>query len=115
MITNEKRAFKRVPLKFTIRYRLYSKNNLTWKTTITENISLGGVYFISLEKFNIGQLIDCTINVKESLDGERWVTRVVRCENLKEKMINTFGIAVEFTKSIGGSGKNLKSYLKKYI
>lgn len=112
MILEEKRAFKRVKRKFTIRYKRqepFSPGGVSF----SENISLGGVYFQSLSKFNIGDIIECSIKMPGVPAEGKWTARVVRCENIKEKMINTFGIAAEFIKSFGDSEKNLKKILDK--
>ncbi|MFH1552521.1 MAG: PilZ domain-containing protein, partial [Candidatus Omnitrophota bacterium] len=109
MITDERRAFKRVKLKFTIKYKLHG--SAVSGTSVSENISLGGIYFISLEKFRIGQLIDCSISMPGIPEQGKWTARVVRCENVDNKMVTTFGIAAEFMKSLGDSEKNLKKIL----
>ena len=111
MITDEKRAFKRAPCRFTIHYKRHGENGSGAGVAVSENISLGGVYFTSLEEFKIGQLIDCQVEIPKVFKDSRWVARVVRCEYLENKMINTFGIAAEFVKSFGESEKNLKKIL----
>ena len=111
MITNERRAFKRVRRKFAVNYELNDPKGSCKGSFISENISLGGVYFISFREFEIGQILDCRIKMPGVSEEGRWTARVVRCENLKDKMVNTFGVAVEFIKSFGNSEKNLKKTL----
>ncbi len=111
MITDEKRAFKRVRRKFTVRYRPHGAPGSSGGVSASENISLGGVYFISLEKLEIGLLLDCWIKMPGIPQEGKWTARVVRCENAGDKMIDTFGIAVEFVKSFGNSGKDLEKTL----
>lgn len=112
MITDERRAFKRVPHNFLVKYKLYTaraKSGLGM--AISKNISLGGVYFVSLEKFNVGDLIDCRIQLHPGDKEARWLARVVRCENIKEELVDSFGIAVEFVKSFDNSEFLLKFFL----
>lgn len=112
MITDEKRAFKRVRRKFRVRHKPHNEAG-AGGTSISENISLGGVYFISLEKFSIGQLLECSIAIPDSLQEGNWIARVVRCENLSGNITETFGVAVEFVRSSGDSEKILKKALSK--
>ncbi len=111
MITDDRRAFKRSNCRFTITYRPHGAS--TGGTSLTENISPGGVYFISLEKFQIGQLFDCSIEMPGKAGEGRWTARVVRCQNLSGGMVETFGVASEFVKAFGDSEKKLKNALKK--
>jgi hypothetical protein len=110
MITDDKRAFKRVKRKFTVKYKLHGSDE-SGGTFVSENISLGGVYFISLVRIEIGELLDCRIDMPGVKDEGRWTARVVRCETLQGTMVETFGIAVEFVKSSGDSTKNLERVL----
>lgn len=110
MITDEKRAFKRVKRKFTVKYKLHGSGE-PGGTFVSENISLGGVYFISLARMEIGQVLDCTINIPGLKKEGKWTARVVRCETLQGTMVETFGIAVEFVKSFGDSAKSLEKAL----
>lgn len=111
MITDERRAFKRVPHNVLVKYKLYALPNSTVGMAVSKNISLGGVYFISLEEFKVGDLIDCRIQLPTAHKEARWMARVVRCENLKEKLVSTFGVAVEFVKSFDNSETVLKNFL----
>lgn len=110
MITDEKRAFKRVRRKFKVRHKPHDVSG-PGGTSISENISLGGVYFISLEKFEIAQLLECRITVPASHEEGKWLARVVRCETLDGNLTKTFGVAVEFVESFGDSDKKLKKAL----
>jgi hypothetical protein len=112
MITDEKRAFKRIRRKLTIKYKLHGVSGPGGGTSVSENISPGGVYFINLKRLEIGQLLDCRIKIPGIAQEGRWTARVVRCENTGDKMVNTYGIAAEFVKSFGDSGKNLEKILK---
>jgi hypothetical protein len=111
MITDEKRAFKRSKRKFAVRYRPHGSGGHHAGTCFSENISLGGVYFISLDRFDIGQLLDCAIAMPGIMGEGHWTARVVRCEPVSEKMVKTYGIAVEFVESFGDSQKNLEKIL----
>lgn len=111
MITDEKRAFKRVKKKFEVTHQVHSSGGERHGRSISENISLGGVYFTSLEKFQIGEMLDCSIRIPGLAEEGRWTARVVRCEDLPGKMVNTYGVAVEFVESFGNSEKNLKKIL----
>lgn len=112
MITDEKRAFKRAPCKFVIEYRAHGPETSGQSgVSVTENISLGGVYFLSLEDYAIGQLLDCQVSIPGAKTKSRWTARVVRCENIREKMVRTFGVAAEFVRSHGDSDKELEKAL----
>ena len=111
MITGEKRAFKRTRCAFTIRYKLHGASGPDEGVAVSENISIGGVYFVSLKKLEIGQLLDCRIKMPGIPREGRWTARVVRCFKADDKMVNTFGVAVEFVKSFDSSEKNLKKTL----
>ena len=113
MITEDRRAFKRSNQKFTVQYKLHSAAGPYLGAAITENISLGGIYFLSFSQFSIGQLLDCLIKTSEQDNGSRWTARVVRCEPAEKHMVNMFGVAVEFVKSFDDSEKKLKLSLKK--
>ena len=110
MITDEKRAFKRVRRKYEVRHKSCDVSG-HGGTSMSENISLGGVYFVSLEKFEIGQLLECEITVPGSHEAGKWTSRVVRCEALSGNLTETFGVAVEFVESFGDSEKKLKKAL----
>ena len=111
MITDEKRAFKRAKRKFTVRYRSQDPGAGPGGTAVSENISLGGVYFVTIERFDIGQILDCWIKIPGAKDEGRWTARVVRCENIDDKMVNTYGVAVEFTRHFDRAEKDLKNAL----
>jgi hypothetical protein len=112
MITDEKRAFKRSKRKFAVRYCPHGSGDHHAGTCLSENISLGGVYFVSLDSFDIGQMLDCAITMPGIKEEGRWTARVVRCEPVSEKMVKTYGIAVEFVESFGDSQKNLGKILE---
>jgi hypothetical protein len=112
MITDEKRAFKRTRRKFAVKYKRHGVPSDGRGTSVSENISLGGVYFISLEEFKIGQLVDCMIRMPGVSGEGKWEARVVRCDKSKDRIVDTFGIAVEFVKSFGDSEKKLKKILE---
>ena len=111
MITDEKRAFKRVKRKFTVRYRPRDARMGPGGTAVSDNISLGGVYFVTIEKFDIGQVLDCWIKVPGAKEEGQWTARVVRCENIRDKMVNTYGVAVEFIRHFDRAEKDLKRAL----
>jgi len=81
---------------------------------MSENISRGGVYFVSFKKYKIGQALDCWIKMPGVKDEGKWNARVVRCEGLdqKMKMADTYGVAVEFVKSFGSAEADLKKTLE---
>ncbi len=111
MITRDRRAFKRVRRKFTVRYKRHGSDDPHGGAAVSENISLGGVYFTSFEKFEIGQLIDCSITMPKVKDEGKWIARVVRCEDADDRAVKTYGVAVEFVKAFGSSEKDLKKIL----
>jgi hypothetical protein len=113
MISDDRRAFKRVKKKFTVRHRELSPSATGASgTAVSENISPGGVYFVSLERLPVGQMLECRINMPLSSAEGRWTARVVRCQNLSSGMVPTFGVAVEFIESFGDSEKLLRKNLK---
>lgn len=109
MITNEKRAFKRVKHKFTVIFSKHGDRSHKGMS-VTENISLGGVYFSSLEAFGIGELLDCRIEAGPAGTILR-TGRVVRCEKLGKQMLPSFGVAIEFANTPGDAEQKLKSLL----
>lgn len=111
MISDEKRAFKRTPHKFTVEYKRQGSSSPTGGKSVSENISLGGVYFASLERLDIGQLLECRIYMQGMQDEGSWTARVVRCENIGKGVVDTYGIAVEFVKAFGNSERTLKKVL----
>ena len=113
MITNERRAFKRVNRRFNVTFKPHADQSAHSSTSVTKNISLGGVYFTSLKKFDIGQLVDCRINIPKATEEGKWIARVVRCEDMEGHVVNTYGIAVEFVESFGNAEKDLKKSLEK--
>ncbi len=111
MITDEKRAFKRVPLKFKVRFEFCGQPGVPGGESISENISSGGVYFLSIKNMSIGQLIECKIQMPGSGGEGCWDARIVRCNSLVGRMVETFGIAAEFVKSHGDSERRLGKVL----
>ncbi len=111
MITDNRRAFKRTNHKFSVRYKPHSAAGSYSGASKTENVSMGGIYFLSFSQFRIGQLLDCRLTIKENMDEARWTARVVRCESVERHMINMFGVAVEFVKSFDDSEEKLKRVL----
>jgi hypothetical protein len=111
MITNERRAFKRVSCKYDVTFKPHAAPGSHSGTSVTKNISLGGVYFTSFERFDIGQLLDCSINIPKTAEAGKWLARVVRCEDLEGQVVKIYGIAVEFVKSFGDAEKKLKKTL----
>jgi hypothetical protein len=108
MIIQERRSNKREHRKLSIRYSCPSRKNGTGGTSITENLSLGGVYFRSFEQFSPGDILDCKIFLPEENVETRWTARVVRCDRKESGMVPVFGIAAEFNRSFGPSEKILK-------
>jgi hypothetical protein len=112
MITNERRAFKRVNKKFAITYRLHNSPGGARGTSFTKNISAGGVYFTSIEGFDTGQMLECVIKIPNTAQENKWIGRVVRCEDIEGHIVKTYGIALEFTKSFGSADKDLRKALE---
>lgn len=110
MISDEKRAFKRIKHKFAVRYRKHGVSAAVWSSSVTENISIGGMFFVSLEKLGIGDLIDCKIEAGTA--GEcSFTARVVRCGELGSHMVRAYGVAVEFVNDPGDSARRLKAII----
>ena len=112
MITDERRAFKRLKRKLKVRYSTLEEKTRVAGTSITENVSLGGFFFVSLERFEIGQLLECRITMPGATGKPKWTARVVRCDAIDRRVVNTFGVAVEFAKSFGTSDRELKKILR---
>ncbi|MFH1411486.1 MAG: PilZ domain-containing protein [Candidatus Omnitrophota bacterium] len=112
MITSEKRAFKRTDLEFKVTYRSGEKNSKKKGAAISKNISLGGVYFSSLDIFSIGDILEISVETRDRKTKCEWKARVVRCEKTNEKIIDTFGVAAEFIDPSENSVKKLKEALK---
>ncbi|MGB2599428.1 MAG: PilZ domain-containing protein [Candidatus Omnitrophota bacterium] len=112
MITNERRAFKRVNKKFAITYKPHNSPGSVRGTSFTKNISAGGVYFTSIEGFDIGQMLECIIKMPKVAKESKWIGRVVRCEDIKGHVVKTYGIALEFAKSFGNADKDLRKALE---
>ncbi|MBD3296317.1 MAG: hypothetical protein GF392_03000, partial [Candidatus Omnitrophica bacterium] len=91
MITDDRRAFKRVRHKFVVRYETCAADNPATGTAVTENISKGGVYFLSLEKIPVGTCLYCHIDLPDITERGKWKARVVRCEEVEKGMIKTYG------------------------
>ena len=113
MITNERRAYKRVKLEFHVKYRSLSSGKNISGNSCTRNICCGGIYFEVFSSFAIGELLDCRIGVPGDAGQLRFSSRVVRCEPLSSAMASTFGIAVEFVKPYGRSDEELRLILSK--
>jgi hypothetical protein len=111
MITNDRRAYKRVRHKFVVKYETCDTGDPATGTAVTENISKGGVYFLSLEKIPVGTWLYCYIDLPDITERGKWKARTVRCEEVEGGMIKTYGIAAEFQESFGKSQKNLDSIL----
>jgi hypothetical protein len=112
MITDNKRAFKRSKRKFTVEYRKHGVSDAPCASAVSENISLGGVYIVSLERFDIGQQLDCVIIMPGSGRKGKWLARVVRCEEISDGMVRTFGVAAEFVRASGEAEKDLREVLE---
>ncbi|MFA6636294.1 MAG: PilZ domain-containing protein [Candidatus Omnitrophota bacterium] len=111
MITNEKRAYNRVKMALAISYRTFSPRKSVSGNSITHNISFGGVYFETLTELLIGELLDCTIEIREKNMFLRFLSRVVRCESLVSTMLPTFGVAAEFVTPFEKSDVELRKVL----
>ncbi|MFH1309902.1 MAG: PilZ domain-containing protein [Candidatus Omnitrophota bacterium] len=111
MITDDKRAFKRVPCKINVKVLRTEKKGFPESRSVTENISLGGMYFTSLQKIEIGERIECRIKLPNGSNENKWLGRVVRCEKIEDGIAVTFGIATEFLKAFKSSENNLKRLL----
>ena len=111
MITNEKRAYNRVKMAFAISYRSFSPRESLSGHSMTHNISFGGVYFETLTELVIGELLDCTIEVCGKKMSLRFLSRVVRCENLVSAMLPAFGVAAEFVTPFENSDAELRKVL----
>ncbi len=111
MITDDRRAFKRIGHKLTVMFKPHSAQGTYFNSSITENISLGGVYFLTFKEHGIGEMVDCLIKINKS--EAECTARVVRCEKVERHMINMFGVAVEFVEFFNNSKKNLENIFKK--
>lgn len=110
MITDNKRAFKRIRKKIKIRYCSGSEPKIEYSSE-SKNISMGGVYFVAIKKVDIGEVLICRL-----LDAQKNISleveaRVVRCELLEKHMVDTFGLAAEFININSEKEKNLKNLI----
>ncbi|MDD4013686.1 MAG: PilZ domain-containing protein [Candidatus Omnitrophica bacterium] len=108
MISDNRRAFKRVSRRLTVLYCRHGEHGSGHGSSFTENISTGGVYFNSLEKVPIGTLMDCRVDCG-SFGECSFLSRVVRCDDMGGGLVRSFGIAVEFVKPSGDSDKRLEA------
>ena len=113
MITDNKRAFKRASFKFRLEYISHKNPSKNFGISISENISLGGAYFICLHALNIGEVLDIKISFPKSETNLKMIARVVRSEKVEDKIVRTFGVAVEFVEFINNSERMLKTLLEK--
>lgn len=107
MITDNKRAFKRIKKNIKIRYREEKDMSVEY-TSESKNISMGGVYFVGIKKLNICDVLrfNLTDGVKNiSVDIK---ARVVRCELFEKHMVDSFGVAAEFFSLNNEDDKKLK-------
>lgn len=111
MITDERRAFKRVRLEFHIRYYSITPNVNISGDSCTSNISSGGVFFNAFAEIPIGSVIECRISIPQKTDAFRFLSRVVRCDRFSDTVVSTFGIAAEFIKSFENSDSHLRQML----
>ena len=81
---------------------------------MSENISCAGFYFVSFKEYKIGQTLECWIKMPGVKNEGKWDARVVRCEELNQKMkvADTYGVAVEFVKSFDTAETDLKKTLE---
>lgn len=110
MITDDKRAFHRIKKKVKIKYKYPEKTAVEY-TSESKNISMGGVYFITVKEFKTGEMLDCKISSDKTTEESHWKARVVRCEVLEKQIVNTFGVAVEFVSAVDDSEKILKQII----
>ena len=111
MITNERRAYKRVNLKFDVNYCSLSRGKTVSGNSSTRNICRGGMYFETLIPLEIGELLDCRIAVSSGVGDFHFSSRVVRCEQFCSGMTHTFGVAAEFVESFDSSDVKLSQVL----
>jgi c-di-GMP-binding flagellar brake protein YcgR len=112
VISGERRSYKRVNIRFTVRYRSLAKGKNLSGTSFTNNISSGGIYFDSIEEIPIGELLDCSIHILEKPGSMRFSSRVVRCDRITGPVTSLFGIAAEFVEPFKNSDIKLRRILK---
>ncbi|MDD4957166.1 MAG: PilZ domain-containing protein [Candidatus Omnitrophica bacterium] len=111
MISDEKRAFKRAGHKFTLKYRSGTPNGTAAGLAVTENLSMGGTFFVSMDMMEIGHEVDIVILMPDGHES-KWMGRVVRCEEYGHGMVKTYGVAVEFTRAVSDAERRLRDALK---
>lgn len=111
MITDERRAYKRVKLAFNLRYRSLSSGKVISGNSLTNNLSPGGIYFEAFSRITIGERLDCRIDLPGISKPLRFYSRVVRCELFASTVTPSYGIAAEFLKSFGNSDSELRRIL----
>ena len=112
MTENGKRAFKRHEENIVLRYILYNSDDKEWHIAFTENISLGGLYFISIKKMLVGDKLNCFITLTNK-NVIKCIARIVRVETLDKNMIKTFGYGIEFSIFSEKTEKYLIDFMKK--
>lgn len=94
----EKRKFVRARRELTIEYRLYKRKGKAvdgvWQVSVTKNMSVAGILFVSEVPYLIGDIIQARVVMAGALDVFRGFGRVVRVEEKKSK--RSFDVAMAF-------------------
>ncbi len=115
MISGERRAYKRSKIAFGVKYRSRQPFGIFSGSSVTRNISAGGVYFESLFELPVGCLVDCEISPPEARTELRFLARVVRCDIVNKTIAVTFGVAAEFLPNAENPDTVLRNLLSKHL
>lgn len=92
----ERRQHPRIYRSFMIRFKPKGQEDSDWQVSTTNNISRGGCYFNSDNKYNAGELLDIDIRFPVLRDFMRFTGEVNRCEFRDSKNFSICGLAVQF-------------------
>jgi Tfp pilus assembly protein PilZ len=91
----ELRKHPRISWGFIVKFRPKDKNS-QWQVSTVKNISLGGCYFTSSTKFDIGESLDINAQFPTLKDPIQFKGKVKRCESQQDKS-GIYGIAICFS------------------
>lgn len=105
----ERRAYPRIKWRFVLRFRKEKSQTCAWEFTTIENISLGGCFFPSTQKLDIGEVLELQIKFPGVREFLIFRGEVKRCEEIRE--FSSYKIAVEFK----DLGEEKREQLKRVI
>jgi len=92
-----KRAHPRISWNFIVRFRLHNNERPQgWEVSVIRNISLGGCYFYSNIRYEIGQILDIEVQFPSLLEPMKFVGEVKRYEENLDASVHIYGVAIQF-------------------